>query len=127
MATATLNNAAARMVGLVLLGRDLAHRAHWKTPSYAQHMALQGFYEGVLGLLDSFVEQYQGRYAELLDVPLVDNEFEGEIADVLEQQMAWIEDNRERVCPREESSLHNLIDELVGVYQSTLYKLRFLS
>jgi hypothetical protein len=115
------------MVAMVLLGRDLAHRAHWKTPSYAAHMALQGFYEGVLPLLDGFVEQYQGRYQELLDVPLADNEFEGEIADVLDQQMAWIEDNRAKICPREESSLHNIIDEIVGIYQSTLYKLRFLS
>lgn len=119
--------AAAEMVGLVLLGRDMAHRAHWKTRSYSEHIALQGFYEGVLPLLDGFVEQYQGRYGQLLDVPLADNEFEGEIADVLEQQMAWIEDHREKICPRSESSLHNILDEIVGIYQTSLYKLRFLA
>jgi hypothetical protein len=119
--------AAGQMVAMVLLGRDLAHRAHWKTASYSQHKALQEFYEGVLEQLDRFVEQYQGRYNELLDVPLADNEFEGEIADVLDQQMAWIEDNRANICPREESSLHNIIDEIVGFYQSALYKLRFLA
>jgi hypothetical protein len=112
---------------MVLVGRDLAHRAHWKTTSYAAHVALQGFYEGVLALLDGFVEQYQGRYNELLDVPLADNEFEGEIADILDQQVSWIEDNREKICPRTESSLHNVIDEVVGIYQTTLYKLRFLT
>lgn len=122
-----MSKQAGEMVAMVLLGRDLAHRAHWKTPSYAAHMALQGFYEGVLPLLDGFVEQYQGRYQELLDVPLADNEFEGGIADVLDQQMAWIEDNRTKICPREESSLHNIIDAIVGIYQSTMYKLRFLS
>jgi hypothetical protein len=105
----------------------LAHRAHWKTTSYAQHVALQQFYESVLARLDEFVEQYQGRYDELLDVPLADNEFEGAIADVLDQQLAWVEDNREKICPREESALHNVIDEIVAIYQSTLYKLRFLS
>lgn len=120
-------SSAGQMVAMVLLGRDLAHRAHWKTASYAQHVALQGFYEGVLGHLDRFVEQYQGQYNELLDVPLADNEFEGEIADILEQQVAWIEDNREKVCPRSESALHNVIDEMVAVYQTTLYKLRFLA
>jgi hypothetical protein len=119
--------AAAEMVGLVLLGRDMAHRAHWKTRSYSEHIALQGFYEGVLPLVDGFVEQFQGRYNDLLEVPLVDNEFEGEIGDVLEQQMAWIEDHREKICPRSESSLHNVIDEIVGTYQTTLYKLRFLA
>jgi len=120
-------NKTGQMVAMVLLGRDLAHRAHWRTTSYAEHMALAGFYEGVLEPLDDFVEQYQGRFDELVDVPLADNEFEGEIADVLDQQMAWIEDNRESICPREESALHNVIDEIVALYQKTLYKLRFLT
>lgn len=117
---------AGQMAAMVFVGRDMAHRAHWRTRSYAEHVALGAFYEGVIGLLDTFVEQYQGRYNELLDVPLADNEFEGEIADVLEQQMSWIEDNREKICPRDETSLHNVIDEIVGLYQTTLYKLRFL-
>ena len=122
-----MSKQAGQFVAMVLVGRDLAHRAHWKTTSYAAHVALQGFYEGVLALLDGFVEQYQGRYNELLDVPLADNEIEGEIADILDQQVSWIEDNREKICPREESSLHNVIDEVVGIYQTTLYKLRFLA
>lgn len=122
-----MSKEAGQMTALVFVGRDMAHRAHWRTRSYAEHMALGGFYEDVIPLLDRFVEQYQGRYNELLDVPLLDNEFEGEIADVLEQQMAWIEDNREKICSRDETSLHNVIDEIVGLYQTTLYKLRFLS
>ena len=116
-----------QLVAMVLLGRDLAHRAHWKTTSYAEHVALQGFYEGVLGLLDGFVEQYQGEYGDLLDVPLADNEFEGEIADVLEQQKAWIQDNREAAVPGNESSLLNTLDEIVAQYQTTIYKLRIFS
>lgn len=122
-----MSKEAGQMTALVFVGRDMAHRAHWRTRSYAEHMALGGFYEDVIPLLDRFVEQYQGRYNELLDVPLLDNEFEGEIADVLEQQMAWIEDNREKICSRDETSLHNVIDEIVGLYQTTLYKLRFLA
>lgn len=118
---------AGEFAAMVFVGRDMAHRAHWKTRSYAEHMALGAFYEGVIELVDSFVEAYQGRFNELIDVPLADNEFEGEIADVLEQQLAWIEDNREAITPREETALHNEIDSIVSLYQSTLYKLRFLS
>ena len=119
--------AAGRMVSMVLLGRDLAHRAHWRTASYSEHVALERFYGTVLGQVDQFVEAWQGQYNELLDVPLADNDFEGEIADVLEQQMAWIQDNREAVVPGGEASLLNMIDTIVGVYQTTLYKLRFLA
>lgn len=118
---------AGEMVAMVMLGRDLAHRAHWKTSSYSEHKALQEFYEKVVDVLDTFVEQYQGRYNELLDVPLADNEFEGEIADILDQQMAWIEDNRTNICSRDETALHNVIDEIVGTYQRALYRLRFLA
>jgi hypothetical protein len=118
---------AGQMISMAFLGRDLAHRAHLRTTSYAEHQALGEFYEGVIPLVDSFAEAYQGRFNDLLDIPLIDNEYEGEIADVLEQQMAWIEDNREKICPRKESSLHNEIDSIVSLYQRTLYKLRFLA
>lgn len=118
---------AGEFAAMVFVGRDMAHRAHWKTASYAEHMALGAFYEGVIERVDRFVEAYQGQFNERIDVPLADNDFEGEIADVLEQQLAWIEDNREEIAPREESALHNELDSIVALYQSTLYKLRFLS
>ena len=35
---------------------------HWNTQSYAQHMALEGFYEGVLGPIDDLVEDYQAAF-----------------------------------------------------------------
>lgn len=122
-----MSKRAGEMVAMVLLGRDLAHRAHWKTNSYAEHVALQAFYESVLSQVDTFVEAFQGQYNELLNVPLADNEFDGEIADVLEQQMAWIQDNAAEIVPGEERSLMNLIDTIIATYQSTLYKLRYLS
>lgn len=114
-------------IALLFLARDLAHRAHLRTRSYAEHMALGAFYEGIIPLADDFAEAYQGRYNELLDIPLIDNEFEGEIADILEQQLELISAGREKICPRSESALHNIIDEAVALYQSTLYKLRFLA
>ncbi len=115
------------MVAMIFVARDLTHRQHLRTTSYAEHMALGAFYEGVIPLVDGFVEAYQGRFNELLDIPMADNEFEGDISEILEQQMSWIEDNREKICPKKETSLNNALDEIVGLYQSTLYKLRFLA
>jgi hypothetical protein len=120
-------SAANNYVAQLFLARDLAHRAHLGTSSYAQHVALNEFYLGIVDHADAFAEAYQGQYNELLDIPLLDSEYEGEIADVLEQVMAWIEDNREQICPRELSSLHNLIDAAVELFQRTLYKLRYLN
>lgn len=120
---------AGRYVALLFLARELAHRAHLKVSgpgSFAAHSALNTFYEEVIPLADSFAEAHQGRFKELLDIPLLDNEYEGEMVDILEQQMAWIEDNREQIVSRKETALHNLIDEAVTLYQSTIYKLTFL-
>ena len=117
---------AGKYVALLFLGRDIAHRVHLKTRSYAEHKALNEFYEEIVGHADDFAEAYQGKYNEILDIPLLTNDKKGTIADVLEGQMKWIEDNRESICPRKETALHNIIDEAVGLYLSTIYKLRFL-
>lgn len=114
-------------MGLLFMSRDVAHREHLKTRSYAAHKALQEFYEGVIEHADDFAEAYQGRYNRLLDIPLLDNRSKGEIADVLQSHCDWIEENRTAICPKTETALHNIIDEIVALYYSTLYKLRFLS
>lgn len=116
-------------VGLLFLARDLAHKAHLRAKgegSLARHLALNEFYEGIVPLADKFAEQYQGRYAELLDVPLLDNEYEGDIEPVLREMMNYIDECRDDMVPRKMSSLHNVIDEIVGRFESTLYKLKFL-
>lgn len=120
---------AGQYVALLFLARDLAHRAHLRTTgpgSFAAHEALGEFYEGIIGHADTFAERFQGRFRELLDIPLLDNDYEGDIEDILDQMLSWVEDNRESIAPRSETALHNVIDEAVGLFQSTLFKLHFL-
>ena len=125
---------AAKQVGTLIatlfLARDLAHREHLKTTgagSFARHDALGPFYEGIIGLADSLTECWQGRYEELLDIPLLAHDSDMPIRDVLRAQLDWIHDNRYEAIPREQTALHNMVDEIEALYMSTLYKLRFLS
>ena len=116
-------------VGLLFLARDLAHKAHLKAKgpgAFSKHVALGEFYEKITALADKFAEQHQGRFDELLDIPLLDNEYEGEIEPVLREMMNYIDECRDEMVPRKYSSLHNVIDEIVGQYESTLYKLKNL-
>lgn len=116
-------------VAHLFLAREMAHRAHLRSTgpgSYAAHQALGEFYEAVIPLADRFAEACQGEFQELLVIPLLDNEYEGEIADVLEQIKAWIQDNQDDITGEDQRALSNLVDEGVGLFQSTLYKLRFL-
>jgi hypothetical protein len=112
-------------VSLLLKARSMTHVAHWATPSYAQHMALGAFYEAITGLMDAFVEQYQGYSGKRL-APAIEAAKVRDIADQLEDDVEWIERNRYEICERDETSMQNTIDEVVALYHTTLYKLRML-
>ena len=115
-----------KYVALLFLARDIAHRVHLKTRSFSEHMALNEFYNDIVEHADDFAEAYQGCYDELLNIPLLTNDYKGNIVDVLSAQKDWIEANREAIVPRTNTALHNIIDEAVGTYDKALYKLRFL-
>ena len=53
---------AAKLVSGLMHSRTQAHIFHLRTKSFAAHKALQGYYEGIVPLLDEWAEGYQGRY-----------------------------------------------------------------
>ena len=57
--------AASRYVGALLNSREQAHAFHLMTNSFAQHKALQSYYEGIVPLLDTWAEAYMGKYGRL--------------------------------------------------------------
>lgn len=116
-------NKAEEFVSYSLQDRDLAHLAHWKTTSYAEHKALGEFYDELLDLIDGFVEQYQGYYGGRMDIERCDGMPKYPIADALERSMEWIESNRYEICDKTETPLQNTIDEIVRLYQHTQYLL----
>ena len=117
---------AGKYVALLFLARDLAHRVHLKTRSFSEHMATEAFYNDIIPLADEFAQKFEGCYGVLIDVPLMANEYKGNLLDILEKHTQWIEDNREKIVPRVNTALHNIIDEAVGVYDQAKYHLRFL-
>jgi len=118
---------AAEIVSVLFLSREQTHRAHLLTKSYEQHMALGSFYEAVIELADSFAELYQGTYGRMSDIPY-GTPTPGAIDVVLEKHLDKIEDLRiafgKKLCDR---PLENTLDEICGLYATTLYKLRLLT
>jgi hypothetical protein len=49
------------------------------------------------------------------------------ITEFLEASLKEIEDGRYSVCEKSDTPIQNIIDEIVGLYLSTLYKLKFLA
>ena len=119
-------NNAANLISLLFLARDITHREHLKTRSYAQHMALGDFYDAIIGLADTFAETYQGMFGIIDNIPLADNMSGPSIDVVLETQVQWIETNRDAFNSPKEKPLQNIIDEICGLYYTTIYKLENL-
>ena len=85
-------------------------------------MALDEFYNDIIGHLDTFVENYQAVNG-LVGVPtLCGDELEGEFLDHLQKEANWLNKNRSKIC-NEVAALENLFDELTEVYLKAIYKL----
>ena len=113
------------IIGLLFYARTITHIEHLKTKSYAQHMALNSFYDGIVELADGLAEAYQGCEGIMKDIPVFGKTNTKPIDDFLEDQMNMIE--KLRVTASKKSAIQNLIDGVIELYLSTLYKLRNLS
>ena len=117
----------ADFVGTLFLARDVAHSVHLNTRSFAKHSALNEFYDEIVGLADKFAEAYQGRHGLIGPISLMSAKKTSNIVEFLEDSMADIEKMRLDVCEKTDTPLQNIIDEIVGLYLTTLYKLKFLA
>ena len=117
----------AEFLGALFLARDVAHSVHLNTRSYAKHIALNIFYDRIIGAADDFAEAYQGRYGLIGPIPLHSAKKTANIIEFLEGSLKEIEDTRYEVCDKTDTALQQLIDNIVEVYLRTLYKLRFLA
>jgi hypothetical protein len=117
----------ADFVGMLFLARDVAHSVHLNTRSFSKHMALGTFYDEIVDLADKFAEAYQGKHGLIGPISLMNARKTSNITEFLQDQVDEIEKVRYEVCDKTETALQNIIDEIVGLYLSTLYKLRFLA
>ena len=113
--------------GHLFLARDVAHSAHLNTRSYAKHVALNEFYDGIIDLADKFAEAYQGRHGLIGPIELQQATKTNSVLEFLQDSLKSLEDMRYKVCDKSDTPLQNIIDEIVGLYLSTLYKLKFLA
>jgi chloramphenicol O-acetyltransferase len=114
-------------VGMLFLARDVTHSVHLNTRSYSKHKALRSFYDNVIDLADTFAEAYQGRHGLIGPISLMSAKKTTNVLDFLQDQVEEIEKCRYEVCDKTDSPIQNIIDEIIALYLSTLYKLKFLA
>ena len=117
----------ADFVGTLFLARDVAHSVHLNTRSFAKHSALNTFYDEIIELADGFAEAYQGRHGLIGPISLMSAKKTSNIIEFLESSMEDVERMRYEFIDKADTPLQNLIDGIVELYLSTLYKLKFLS
>ena len=115
---------AALFVGTMLHSATVTHLQHFSTKSYAQHKALQKYYEAIPDLVDAYTEAYQGRHGLITGY---DVEFHKQ-----RDPKAYVKglldflDEIKATLPKD-SDLVNLFDAVVDAVTSLKYKLENLS
>ena len=101
--------------------RNKSHARHWTTDSYSEHQALGEFYDGLIDLLDSFIESYLGTFGKNEEIP----DDTTKITEAIREQLIWINENRNDIA-NGVPALENILDEMAGLYMRTLFKLENL-
>lgn len=106
-----------KFIGMLFQSRDIMHIAHLQTTSFAEHKALNGYYDGILDLTDKFTEVYFGRFKRVeIVIP------EAKIMSSVEhlKEMQQLIDGERNNYP---SELQNIMDEMLSLINKTLYLL----
>lgn len=102
------------------------HILHWQTKSFADHMALNEFYQALPELIDAVVEAAQGRTGKIIDYPVQYYAPAANGLEELEMLKDYVDEERHKEGIPQDSEIQNLIDSISEQIDSTLYKLRFL-
>ena len=117
----------AELIGMFFLARDVTHSVHLNTRSYAKHKALKKFYEGIIPLADALAEAYQGRHGLIGPIAIQGAKKATNVTEFLQAQLTEIEAARYVALSKSDTAIQNIIDEIVALYLSTVYKLNFLT
>ena len=127
-----MNKLVVQLFSKLFEAREIAHIFHLqvkaKMGSEAEHNALNEFYEGILPYIDTLIEVYQGQYdiVEGYETINADVTRKKEPIGYLQDFTKFISENRYKAISKEDSHLHNILDEIVALTYKTLYKLKNL-
>ena len=99
----------AKAIGIMFMSRTLSHMSHLQTKSYAEHKALNKFYDEIVDLADDLAEAAQGQYG-ILDVPFVN--MSGNIKDPVGMLQGHLKQLETTMSMVEEDYLMGLFQEV---------------
>lgn len=121
-----MNKELEKLVAYLLHSQTQTHVFHLQTKSFAEHKALQGYYEGIDPLVDAIVESYQGKYELIKSYEsFAIDAYSGksQLETYFKALSKKVEDVHKQI---NDTYLQNQLDTVNELIVSTLYKLRFL-
>ena len=116
------------LASILFHSRTQAHVFHLGVSgagSYAAHVALQGYYEEIVGLTDSLVESYQGKNGLIQFKPVVNLDNNCDTRNIIDyfDKLCMIVKTLRQAPNLADSYLQNQIDNVEDLIYSTKYKL----
>jgi len=99
------------------------HIAHLQTTSFAEHKALNEVYEGIVNLRDRFIESYQGKYGIIKGYKSFEIKEAVDPINYLKEFCILFEKFR---LTLEDGYLQQIIDDVIELLYSSIYKLKTL-
>jgi len=112
---------AERYIAILMASRNQAHMIHLSTKSFATHKALQGYYEGIVPLLDAWSEAYIAKYGRFKMRNFPNNTAKSPKKPVVYFRSLVSKIKKLRL-PRD-TYLQSIQDEIMVLLQSTIYML----
>jgi hypothetical protein len=108
-------------IGQLFQSRDIIHLTHLQTVNYAEHKALNSYYDGILGFTDTLTETYFGTIGKRINIKIPASEYMNSRA-----HLTYMKDyifKHRGVLGMENTNIQNIIDEIIGLITETLYLL----
>ena len=114
------------MIGSLIAMQNQFRVFHWQTESFAQHKAFGEAYETLEGLLDNFVEIYQGKNgiqnpADGLKIKL--ENLDNDPVEMIDVFIDYLQDDLTSMVDKKDTDLLNIRDEMLGALNKTKYLL----
>jgi DNA-binding ferritin-like protein len=120
-----------KLISTLLASRDQAHIFHWQTKgpgSYAAHIALETYYDTIIGMIDVLVETYQGKYDIITGYTMPDrfDEYTQSSAIKYFKALSVFVDRIYDKLPEQDTNIINQLDGFKDLIYTTIYKLENL-
>lgn len=112
------------LIQQLFAARDIAHRLHLRTRSFAKHLALGDLYTALVEMADGLAETHQGKHG-LMDIQNPIFTFSDEDPIIFIRELAQWAENTKAILPPD-SHIHNEWDNVISMIYRTKYKLENL-